>query len=91
MWVCKYDTNKKCKKVFGDLSCANCSDSPIRLIEIPAGATNGDVIMSLFPKTIIIEFYTDYVYIRSDDIGTSLAIKKEWWNAPYEGSEADVD
>ena len=51
------------------------------LIEIPEGATNGEVFEKLmreaYPKTLMI-------YGRNDDTKTIAPIfSEEWWNSPY--------
>lgn len=43
---------------------------PINLIEIPEGATNGDMLTALFGKNALITLDT-HNYL------------KDWWNAPY--------
>jgi len=56
---------KDCGENIGDY------DIPIHnAIIIPRGATNGDVIKTMFP--------TDYTHIYDRSVSS-------WWNAPYKG------
>lgn len=52
---------------------------PLNLIEIPKGATNGDMIKALFPNEEIVESDGACVYV-----GVKMRFDKDWWNAPYE-------
>lgn len=54
-------------------------------IPIPKGATNGDVIRTLFPKAEYLdcEVCIDVVFARNQENW----FDKEWWNAPYKENE----
>lgn len=59
---------------------------PLNLIEIPKGATNGDMIKAIFPNAKTWEITVvniTYVCVAFEGM---LEIKKftlDWWNAPY--------
>lgn len=55
---------------------------PVNAIEIPEGATNGDMIKAMFPNEEIIESDGACVYV-----GAKMRFDKDWWNAPYKGVE----
>jgi len=48
MYLCKYNSSKKCTGKYND--CVECYKS--HSVEIPDNATNGDVIKALFSKDI---------------------------------------
>lgn len=49
---------------------------------VPDNATNGDIIMAMFPNATV-EYleYSNYIHI-ADGIG--FKINRSWWNAPYQ-------
>ena len=56
-------------------------DIPIyNAIIIPRGATNGDMIRTMFPNEKIIE--SDYACVY---VGTKMRFDRDWWNASYKG------
>ncbi len=83
----KYDNQciplrKSCLlKICEEEKLSNC---PIKA-EIPTGATNGDVLLALYPHEDLLigseEFGTDH-----NEIG-GMRVLKEWWNAPYRREE----
>lgn len=46
---------------------------PVNLIEIPKGATNGDIIKAMFPDLVNSNL----------DLVDVLNKARDWWNAPY--------
>jgi hypothetical protein len=69
-----------------------CMESypPLNLIEVPKGATNGDMIRIIFPK---IEIYTDVINEIVDveicENSSELRSSVDWWNAPYKRGDLD--
>lgn len=59
------------------------------LESIPDNATNGDVIMSLFPITEI-NAMLGTIFCTLED-GTELEFKRKWWFSPYKGQKGDVE
>ena len=63
-------------------------EPPVTPIFIPNEATNGDVIMAMFPHAKIrTNYYTYYVEVKLEyhsQYDTGLLFDKEWWNAPYQ-------
>lgn len=55
------------------LTCAEMKNALMCGIPLPENATNGDVIKTLFPKCT----------------WNATEEDKEWWNAPYEGSDTE--
>lgn len=60
-------------------------------INIPDNATNGDVVLTMFPEVKADEFYmtvhtTTNVICDGVKGGISYDFWKEWWNAPYKGN-----
>lgn len=57
------------------------------IIEIPEGATNGDMIKAIFPNAIIENENSNIVdiSISHDNCVNAVVIsaKQNWWNAPY--------
>ena len=59
------------------------------VVEVPKGATNGDVIKTIFPNIEANEIKTDtggYIevkYLDTTDECDATAFRKNWWNAPY--------
>lgn len=57
------------------------------LIEIPEGATNGDVIKIMFRPYRVYEGISSFhVYLtEEDDFDANRwgSFEKDWWNAPY--------
>ena len=58
-----------------------CSDVLENCIEIPNGATNGDMIKTMFPN-IEIEGIGGEIKCIATKNGTSY-FALDWWNAPY--------
>lgn len=63
-------------------------------IPIPNNATNGDVIKAMFPNIITDKFAstihaTTKVVSNGVKGGISYDFWKEWWNAPYKGSDME--
>lgn len=57
-------------------------------INIPDNATNGDVVLAMFPEVKADEFYmtvhtTTNVICDGVKGGISYDFWKEWWNTPY--------
>lgn len=56
------------------------------VIEIPKGATNGDMFEAMFPDIKIHKHEkTDIcdAYIQIDIWDFSICVSEDWWNAPY--------
>ncbi len=75
-----------------------CTETPSAdVIEIPKGATNGDMIKAMFPNCEI-TFYTNIANIKlarvclerdfNSDYTEQLYLA-DWWNAPYKESEEE--
>jgi hypothetical protein len=65
---------------------------PVNAIEIPDGATNGDMIKAMFPKCEQKEHINNNGYFEmyfDNDLKNAdyMRVSKKWWNAPYKGSE----
>jgi hypothetical protein len=62
----------------------------VNAIPIPDGATNGDMIMAMFPNLTIygIDKENDCITICIDDIFYQK-FRYSWWNAPYEGGKEE--
>lgn len=57
---------------------------PVNLIEIPKGATNGDVIKAMFPNAIIeINESGSMVHVKYNDHTCWVNYELDWWNTPY--------
>ena len=53
-------------------------------IEIPKGATNGDVIIVMFPNANIIKNKAGYmVNVKYNNHTCWVNYELDWWNAPY--------
>lgn len=52
----------------------------VDFIEIPEGATNGDMIKAVFPNCVIDEDFGGAVITNVDD---TQYWRKDWWNSPY--------
>ena len=59
-------------------------------IEIPNGATNGDMIKAMFPSSEVREIMDDLVHYTLDGY-VGAYIPKDWWNAPYRIDEESED
>lgn len=61
-------------------------------IEIPKGATNGDIIKIIFPDVIISEsedtVHLKYPAVNSDPL-FFVQVSKSWWNSPYKVESED--
>ena len=62
-------------------------ESLSRCIEIPDGATNGDVIMAMFPNAKVSVFVKE---VGVKGLDTYSTFTKKWWNTPYEGGKECV-
>ena len=64
-------------------------------INIPDNATNGDVVLTMFPEVKADEFYMT-VHATTNVIhdgvkgGISYDFWKDWWNAPYKAESEDL-
>lgn len=58
-----------------------CMESypPVNLIEIPKGATNGDVVIRAFPN---LKYNIQNGRVVTT-IGVASSFDLDWWNAPY--------
>lgn len=65
-------------------SLGQCLDEmpTVNAIEIPDGATNGDVIKALFPNVKTRDNSGDFITYTFDGIVGTM-VEKAWWNAPY--------
>lgn len=67
----------------GNKSLGQCLDEvpTVNAIEIPDGATNGDVIKALFPNAMVYEagIAMDVEFPGDEEHW----FNKDWWNAPY--------
>lgn len=59
-----------------------------KVITIPDGATNGDVIKALFPNAEIIRGQikgenVDRIHLRNNGL-LMASFYEDWWNAPYQ-------
>lgn len=61
----------------------------VNVIPIPDGATNGDMIKTIFPNIECIEDELGNVFIISSAQLGHIALRECWWSAPYkmEGEE----
>ena len=55
-------------------------------INIPEGATNGEVIKAAFPN---IPLDSDDYFVR--DMYDNIRCWKDWWNAPYKAESEDKE
>ena len=59
----------------------------IKQWSIPEGATNGDMIKTVFPNAKVrTNYYTYCVDVKLEyhsQYDTGLLFDKDWWNAPY--------
>lgn len=63
-------------------------EKEVNAIEIPHGATNGDMIKAMFPSSEVREIVDDLVYYTLDGY-VGAYIPKKWWNAPYKKVNAN--
>ena len=54
-----------------------------KLVVIPDNATNGDVIMAIFPNASVYEHGSTY------SVNNVYNFNSTWWNAPYKVGETD--
>jgi hypothetical protein len=66
--------------------CHDVLDVLSRCIEIPDGATNGDMIMAMFPNAKANVFAKE---VGVKGLDTYSVFTKKWWNAPYEGGKEE--
>ena len=65
-----------------------------RCIEIPDGATNGNMIKAMFPYIEIKDNCDMYYSVNIENLSTdkglnTVGFKKDWWNAPYKRGDKD--
>lgn len=60
------------------------SQLTVNAIPIPDGATNGDMIMAMFPN-VEANVFVKEVGVKGLD--TYSTFTKKWWDAPYEGGK----
>jgi hypothetical protein len=54
------------------------------VVEIPEGATNGDMIKAMFPNAIIeINELGSMVHVKYNNHTCWVNYELDWWNAPY--------
>jgi hypothetical protein len=54
------------------------------VVEIPEGATNGDMIKAMFPNAIIkINELGNMVHVKYNNHTCWVNYELEWWNTPY--------
>lgn len=58
----------------------------VNAIPIPDGATNGDMIMAMFPNAKANVFAKE---VGVKGLDTYSTFTKKWWNAPYEGGKEE--
>ena len=56
---------------------------------VPDNATNGDIIMAMFPNAD--HYNSGRLYMHIIDVNTigEIVIPWRWWNAPYKGESED--
>lgn len=70
--------------------CPVYTQPTVNAIPIPEGATNGDMIKTMFPNAKVNN--TKYSYVVEVKLpyhtihDTGLLFDKDWWNAPYKGA-----
>ena len=57
----------------------------VNAIVIPEGATNGDMIKTMFPNAEYREDILENVFIISSVQLGHIVFRECWWNAPYKG------
>ena len=62
-------------------SCPVYTQSTVKAIPIPEGATNGDMIKAMFSNISINETNRGFVLLESEN--DNVSIWNSWWNAPY--------
>ena len=62
------------------------SQLTVNAIPIPDGATNGDMIMAMFPNSKVSVFVKE---VGVKGLDTYSTFTKKWWNAPYEGGKEE--
>ena len=58
----------------------------VNAIPIPEGATNGDMIMAMFPNAKANVFVKE---VGVKGLDTYSVFTKKWWNAPYKGGKEE--
>lgn len=85
---------KDCSECPSKDYCSSCiphnvkrpKDCPI-IAELPDNPTNGEMLMAIFPDTIIKYIGFSVVVITTDDSGMEQEFSREWWDAPYNRKE----
>ena len=79
----------------GSIGCTACMFAIKEGLSFPDGATNGDVIKTLFkPYKIVTHEYYINVFLTEDDwdnCGDWITFERDWWNAPYKEGEKNAD
>jgi len=57
------------------------------MIVIRKGATNGEVIQAVFPKSAKVSTTDEFIYAENLDAVFAHEFYKDWWDAPYNGGE----
>ena len=52
------------------------------IIEIPEGATNGQMIRTMFPDAKIVSGYKEYMLVTFSG-NISMTFNMDWWISPY--------
>ena len=60
-----------------------------RIIIIPEGATNGDMIKKMFPDGEVITLADGMVSVKYKEHSCWVHYESDWWNAPYKISEVE--
>lgn len=55
------------------------TEEEVNAIEIPNGATNGDMIKAMFPDELLTSITSTLWW------GDNMSFSKDWWDAPYNG------
>lgn len=87
-WLKVEYENARCDECIED-EYVNALEMAIKALEsqrwIPKNATNGDMIISLFPNL--------KYYVKGDRIMTTIGVASsfdlEWWNTPYREGDAE--
>lgn len=71
-------------KAFSELFIKKINDTPtVNAIVIPEGATNGDMIMALFPNASVYEQNGGSTY----SVNNEYNFNATWWDTPYKEGE----
>ena len=78
----------------GSIGCTACMFAIKEGLSFPDGATNGDVIKTLFPDIQTNEEWKSifHCFIETDGHTAITACgMRDWWNAPYKEGEKNAD